>query len=92
MRTLKRVQRSKLRGPTKKAAPLLKQAVRKRNLEKNDEVASDAEASQAAAALEEPEEEAETITESSLKKKPARKRIRVDPTQKPSGINAGDID
>ena len=58
---------------------------------KTDEVASDAEASQAAAALEEPEEEAETITESSLKKKPARKRIRVDPTQKPS-INAGDID
>lgn len=51
---------------------------------KTDEVASDAEASQAAAALEEPEEEP-------LKKKPARKRIRVDPTQKPS-INAGDID
>ena len=33
MRTLKRVQRSKLRGPTKKAAPLLEQAVRKRKFE-----------------------------------------------------------
>ena len=75
------------RGPVTQAG-----RPKKKSRNKPDEVASGAEASPAAAAHEEPEEEAETITESPLKKKPARKRTRVDPTQKPSGINAGDID